>query len=460
MTADGVPTPTRYLAISSVSIGALLVMIDSSIAAVALPTIAQAFDIPASKSVLVITVYQLVLAATIIPFSALGDRVGQRRLFLSAFAVFAIAASACLLAQSFAALLVIRAVQALCSAAALSVLFGLIRSIYPARLLGRGLGLNTLSAAGGGALAPAAGGLILTFAPWPWVFAAGAPLAVLTLLAGRSLPELRVQKHHRFDLMGSALCAATLGLAVVGLGELGNAAREPATWLMLIAATVLGHLFVQHQRKSDDPVLPLDLLERPSFALAVSGLLAGVLASSSVLYSLPFRLHGQGFGAGEIGAMIAPFAVASVMFGPTAGMLTDRIAPARLGACGLTIAIIALGTIAFLPLRPSYFDVAWRLWLCGAGFALYMAPSARLALNAAPPHRSAAAGSIVNTTRMLGQALAATLVGALLALGAGEGALPAGIGAAFAAGAALCLALQPPRKLGGIQQTSHSSSER
>ena len=218
---DGISGPARYVAILSVSTGSLLVMTDASIATVALPVISDALHVSASRTVLLITLYQLILAMTIIPFSALGDQVGQRRMYRCGMAVYVLAAISCLWVTSFPVLLAVRSVQALSAAAALSVTFGLIRSIYPARHLGRGLAISTLFSAGGNALAPAIGGLILSVASWRWVFVVGAPLAVASLIAGKYLPDVRGEKQ-RFDVLGAALCAVTFALIILGCDAFGS----------------------------------------------------------------------------------------------------------------------------------------------------------------------------------------------------------------------------------------------
>ena len=439
---DGIPTPARYFAVLSISAGSLLLMIDASIASVALPTISEALHVPASQTVLVLTLYQLVLAMTIIPFSALGDHVGQRRLYRAGLVIYVLSAFLCLLATGLSVILAIRTVQALSSAAAFSVTFGLIRSTYPARLLGRGLGINTLFSASGNALAPALGGLILSIASWRWVFVAGVPLALVSLLAGRNLPDVRVEKK-RFDAFGAALCASAFALVILGLEAISHSADLPKPLLLLGAGVVTAYVFVNHQRRQRDPVLPLDLLTRPAFALAVSGSLMGAVASATILFSLPFRLHEHGFSPAETGAMITPYAIASLMIAPASGILSDHVSPKLLGMCGLVVATLAMLLIAFMPAHPEYWDIVWRVWLCGAGFAMFLAPNSRIVLASTPADRAAAGGGLMTTSRMLGNALAATLVGCLLAIGHGPGPAPALIAVGLAVVAMLCNLLQP-----------------
>ncbi len=155
--ADGLPKPRRFVAIGAISFGTALVVIDGAIATVALPTIARRPRRRQLRDGADRHHLQLVLVMTLLPFSALGDRVGHRRLYQYGQAVFTIATILCFFAKSLPFLLVVRAVQALGAAAALSVSQAMIRSIYPSNHLGRGIGVNSVVVSISGALAPTLG---------------------------------------------------------------------------------------------------------------------------------------------------------------------------------------------------------------------------------------------------------------------------------------------------------------
>lgn len=405
-------------------------MIDGAIANVALPTIARDLKVDSSAAVLVVTVYQLVLVMLLLPFSALGDRIGLKRLYQSGQLLFAIATILCFFARSLPFLLVVRALQAVGAAAALSVMSALIRTIYPARQLGRGLGVNSVIVSISGALAPTAGGLILAIAPWPWVFAAAAPLALLSLALGRaSLPDVPARPGD-YNLAGAMLNMATFGLIIAGLEALVHGS-SPVVSLAVVALGIgFAIVLVLHERGETAPILPVDLLARPVLALSTTGALLAFVGSMALLLSLPFRLqHVYGLSPGEVGAMIAPWPLTAMIVAPTAGALSDRYPAGILGGIGMAIATVALVALAFLPAAPSYIDIAWRMALCGAGFGLFLSPNARLIVGSAPRDRAASAGGLISTTRLTGQTLGATMVAALLALGLGSGPAPALIAA-------------------------------
>jgi len=420
-----------YFAVAAISLGTMLTIIDGAIATVALPTIARDLHVDNSSAVLVVTVYQLVLVMALLPFSALGDRIGLKRLYQGGQIVFTIATILCFFAHSLGFLLVVRALQATGAAASLSVMAAMIRRVYPAKHLGRGLGLNNIMGSVSGALAPTAGGLILAIAPWPWVFATAAPFAVLSILLGRwALPDV-APRPGRYNLGGAMLNMATFGLVISGLEALVHGNSPVVSGAIVVIGLVFGVILVIHERHEEFPILPVDLLSRPVLALSVSGAFIAFFASQMLTLSLPFRLqHGFGFAPSEVGAMLAPWPLTTMVVAPLAGALSDRYPAGLLGGIGMVIATAALLLLAFLTAHPSYFDIAWRMSLCGAGFGLFLSPNARLIVGSAPRDRAASAGGLVSTTRLVGQTTGATGIAAMLALGVGATPFPA----LFAAG--------------------------
>jgi DHA2 family multidrug resistance protein-like MFS transporter len=438
------PQHLRLGAVFSLTAGTALLALDASIASVTLPTIARELHVPESHSVLVMAVYNLILAMTLMPLAAFGVRVGLRRLFLIGLTIYIAGAGLSWFANDLTSLLVVRGFQALGVASAQSVSSALVREVYPPRHLGRGLGFNTLAAAIGGSIAPVLGGMIVAHFSWHWVFVAGVPLAITALATVNLLPETK-RMSQRFDAVGAVLCAATFGLAIYGLQALTEKHAAFVPVALLVSSVVLGIVFVRFEINEPQPVLPVDLLARPILALSVAGAVCGYLASTFMILALPFRLHALGFPPGEIGTMIAPYAVTATVFAPTAGMLSDRLSPSILGTVGLVIATVALLFLFYLPNAPTHFDILWPTALCGAGFGMFMAPNARLIIGAAPPGRAAPASSLVSTTRMMSMAVGSTLVGALLAHNAGNASMLIAAGLAATAGVLSAARLWPVR---------------
>lgn len=435
---DGLPTPRRYRAIAALCFGTALVIIDGGVANVALPSIARDLGVEPSAVVSIVSIYQLTLVMLILPFAGLGERIGLKRIYQLGQLVFTVATLLCFFARSLPFLLVVRTAQAVGAAGAFSVASALIRTTYPAKQLGRGLGVNSVIVASSAAAAPTLGGLILAVAPWPWVFASAIPFAIVSLLLGRALPDVPA-RDTPFDVLGAVMCAAMFGLVIGGAESAVHGDSPVVSIAIVLLGLLIGTIYVRRERQIANPILPVDLLSRPVIALSAVGAFTAFVASMTLLLSTPFRLtHEFGFGAAAVGAAIAPWPLTNMVVAPLAGWLSDRVPAGLLGGIGMAISIAALLLIASLPAHPSYFDIAWRMALCGSGFGTFLPPNARLIIGSAPRERAAAAGGLVGTVRLAGQTTGATLVAALLAIGVGSGRVPALVAAGLALVAGLC----------------------
>ncbi|MEG3175692.1 MFS transporter [Sphingomonas sp. RB3P16] len=435
--SDGLPLPRRYFAIAAMSFGTALVIIDGGVANVALPTIARDLHVEQSSVVAVVTIYQVMLVMLMLPFSGLGERVGLKRIYQGGQLLFTIATLLCFFAKSLPFLLIVRAVQAIGAAGVLSVASALIRQVYPANQLGRGLGVNSVVVSSAAAAAPTIGGLVLSVAPWPWVFASAIPFAVASLVLGSAIPDPK-PRASTFDVIGAVMCAAMFGLIIGGLETMVHGDSPVVSAAIVLLGIVIGYFFVRREKGETDPILPIDLLARPVIALSALGGFVAFTASMTLLISTPFRLHALGFSAAAIGAAIAPWPLTNMVVAPLSGFLSDRVPAGILGGIGMVVSICALLLLAFMPADPSYFDVAWRMALCGSGFGTFLPPNARLVVGSAPRERAAAAGGLVSTVRLAGQTTGATVVALLLALGVGEGLVPPLVSVGLAVIAGLC----------------------
>ncbi|UVI38154.1 MFS transporter [Qipengyuania spongiae] len=437
--ADGLPMPRRLLAIVAISFGTALFVLDGAVANVALPTIARELGVGNGVVTNVVTVYQLVLVMGLLPFASLGDRIGHRRLYQIGQAIFLVTSAAVYFVNDFAALLVARAGQALGAGMALSVSAAMLREIYPARSLGSGMGINSVIVATTYAIAPTLGGFIVEHADWRWVFVAAVPLALISLVIGRSLPE-PVRRQDRAPERLSGIWSALTVLLLIGGLQLATHGETDVYGIAAVLAGIVSAWFlVRRERTRANPVVPVDLIANPVLGLSALAAIAAFLASSSLMVALPFRFEQvYGYAPGEVGLLLLPFPLTMLFVAPAAGWLSDRVAATKLGVTGMSIAIAALVLLAFLPSDPGAVAIGWRLSLAALGFGLFFAPNSRLLIGRAPKDRSAAAGGLLSTSRLMGQTLGAALVGLLLALGIGLGPVPMLAACGFAVLAAAC----------------------
>lgn len=391
-----------------------LVVLDASVANVALPAIARSLQVTPAESVRVITAYQMALVMALLPCAALGESLGYRRVYTAGVALFATASALCAWAPSLLSLIAARFIQGLGGAAIMSLGIALLRFIVPQRQLGTAIGWNALAVALAAAAGPTVGAIVLSAASWPWLFAINLPLGALVLLATRALPHVP-GSARRLDLFSVALSATAFAALVVGAELLPE--RPALAAFILTAAAVAMLALVHRELPRQVPLIPLDLLREGSFRISVIASVCCFIGQSAAMVSLPFYLqHGLGQDALRTGLLITPWPLSVALVAPRAGRLASRIPGAWL--CALGGALLALGLVlaALWPLHGRPLVLVPFCMLCGVGFGLFQVPNNRNMFLSAPRARSGAAGGLQATARLTGQTLGGVLMTLLLAV--------------------------------------------
>ncbi|MCR0981905.1 MFS transporter [Roseomonas populi] len=407
--------PRRHWATAGLALGITMSVIDGTIGTAALPTIGRALNVPPSDIIWATNAYQLAVTVSLLPLAALGEIVGYRRIYLSGLVLFTLASLGCAMADSFGWLVAGRAAQGFGAAGLMSVNSALIRFIQPRARLARGLGLNAMVVSTAAAAGPTVAGLILGVADWPWIFAVNVPLGILALVLGlRALPQTP-RGGHRFDWVSALLSASTFGLLILGLDSLAHGGAGLTSVLTIAAGLGAGAWLVRRQTGRPRPLLPLDLLGIPVFALSIGTSICSFMAQALAFSGLPFLLQtGFGFSVFHAGLLTTPWFLATAVAAPLSGRLMDRFPAGLLGGVGLVLMAAGLGLLALLPAHPQAADIVWRMALCGFGFGLFQTPNNRTMVGAAPPERAGGASGMLATARLLGQTTGAALVGLVL----------------------------------------------
>ena len=339
------------------------------------------------------------------------------------------------------------------AAAIMGVTTALMRIIFPPEHIGRGMSINAMVVAVSIAAGPSIAGLILSFASWHWLFAINLPLGVCAITAGYLLlpenPSRQTPIRRKFDKLGGICSALTFGLLIYSLEGI---AHDENRWLVLIQLLLLlaiGTFFIRRERHEETPILPLDLLRIPIFALSVIASIASFTAQMLAMIALPFFLQNiAGRSEVETGLLMTPWPVATVLTAPIAGRLVERFHPGILGGIGMALYSLGLLLLVFLPSEPTNGELAWRLAICGIGFGLFQTPNNSTMMSAAPAYRSGGANGMQGTARLLGQTTGTTLVALIFRLIHGTNPLPTcltlAIGFAVVAGiTSVCRLSQP-----------------
>lgn len=431
---DGLPRERRRWATAAIFAAVAMASLDTAIANIALPAISAELHVSPARAVWVVNVYQIALVATLLPLGALGEIVGHQRIYLAGLFLFTLSSLGCALAPSLESLLIARALQGLGASGIMSVNTALVRFVYPSRMHGRGFGHNAMVVATAFTLGPTIASAILALGSWPWLFAVNIPFGVIATLIGlRTLPQTP-RSPHAFDFLGALLAAACLGLLIVGIGSAAHQAWPVLVATEIVAGLLLGLVLTRRHADHPAPMLPVDLVRRPLFALSAATAICAFAVQGIAFVSLPFYfedilLRSQV----ETGFFLTPWPLVVAIMAPIGGRLADRHPAGLLGGIGLVLLAIGMLLLASLPANPAIADIVWRMVICGIGFGFFQTPNMKAIMTSAPPHRSGSASGIVATARLIGQTTGAALAAFCFGLAGRNGAtLALALGAGFA----------------------------
>jgi MFS transporter, DHA2 family, multidrug resistance protein len=434
--ADGLPPGQRVGALLAILIAVCMATLDTAIINTALPNIADNIGTDSASVIWVVNAYQLAMVAALLPFAALGDRLGHRRIYLAGLLLFAASSLACGLAYSLPTLAGARALQGIGAAAIMSVNAALIRFVFPVARLGRALGINAMVVAIAFTIGPTVASAILWVASWHWLFLVNVPLGLGALALGlRTLPASAVHNHD-FDTLAALLCAGLFALLILGLGTFSHGGSWHAAALQWAGAALCAGILLRRQAAHPAPMLAVDLFRRPVFALSALTAICAFTTQGLAFVSLPFLLQSLGHSQVATGFLLTPWPAVVALVALIAGPLSDRYPAGVLAGLGLLvlgIGMACLGLLAGGTGQPGTGDLVWRLILCGAGFGFFQSPNLRAIMGSAPPSRSGGASGIVATARLLGQTCGAALVALCFHLSVAHGpVLALWLGCAFA----------------------------
>jgi EmrB/QacA subfamily drug resistance transporter len=419
MTLDG---RTRWYALIVLCLGTLMIVLDSTIVNVALPSIRTDLGFSETSLAWVVNAYLLTFGGFLLLGGRLGDLYGHRRLFLGGIALFTVASLACGLATSQEQLITARAVQGLGGAVASAVSLSLTMNLFtePAERA-KAMGIFGFVASGGGSIGVLLGGILTDVLDWHWIFLVNIPIgAAVVLLSLRLLPGGRGQESEaKLDVAGAITVTASLMIAVYAIVN-GN----QEGWLSLrtlgmlaVAAALLG-VFLTIESRVSSPLMPLGLITKRNVATAntVAVLWAAAMFAWFFLSALYLQLV-LGYSPLNVGlAFLAGNIVMGVLSVAVSARLVMRFGIKRPLAVGLLVAAVGLAWLARAPVDGTYvIDVLPSMILLGFGAGIAFNPVLLAAMSDVKPEQSGLASGIVNTAFMMGGALGLAVLASLAA---------------------------------------------
>lgn len=444
------PARHDWLAFYVLCAGVLMIVLDTTIVNVALPSIKADLGFSETALAWVVNAYMLTYGGCLLLAGRLGDLLGHRRVFLIGLAAFTLASLACGLAQSQLMLVAARATQGLGGAVVSAVALSLIMDLFtgPADRA-RAMGIYGFVCAGGGSIGVLLGGLLTSTLSWHWIFLVNLPIGIAVALATlRLVPGTRKPFEGRLDVAGAASVTLALTLAIYAVVH-GNEAgwTSPATLGVLAGALALLALFVTVESHVRSPLIPLGLFRHRN--LSVASLIGVLWCAAMFAWFFLSALYMQqvlGYDPFRVGLAFLPanlvMAVCSVSL---SARLVMRFGIRRPLAAGLAMAAIGLALFARAPLDGRFaIDVLPAMMLLGLGAGIAFNPVLLAAMGDVAPDQSGLASGVVNTAFMMGGALGLAVLASLAAAttnaldGAGASTLAAlngGYHRAFLAGA-------------------------
>lgn len=404
-------------ALWAMMIGFFMIMVDSTIVAVANPTIMADLHTGYASVVWVTSAYLLGYAVVLLVAGRLGDRFGTKNLYLAGLALFTAASLWCGLSGSVAVLITARVVQGIGAGVLTPQTLSTITRIFPPERRGVAVSLWGATAGVATLVGPLAGGALVGGLGWEWIFFVNVPIGVIGLgMALWLVPALPTQAH-RFDLFGVALSGIGMFLIVFGLQEGQAAGWQPWIWAMIVAGVGCMSVFVYWQAvNTREPLIPLDIFADRDFSLCSAGV--AIIAFATTATMLPLMFYTQavcGLSPMRSALVIAPMAVANGVLAPFAGVIVDRYHPRPVLGFGFSIVAIGLTWLVFetAPDTPI-----WRLLLpfgvIGVGSAFVWSPLTATATRNLPPHLAGAGSAVYNSVRQLGAVLGSAAMAAFM----------------------------------------------
>ena len=396
-----------------------MAFIDGTVVNVALPFLQTSLNATAIGIQWVVEAYALFLSALLLVGGSLGDRYGRRRIFNIGVVVFAIASVGCGLAANIEQLIAARAVQGIGGALLVPGSLALISSCFDEKERGKAIGTWSGFSAMTTAIGPVLGGWLVEHVSWRAVFFLNVPLALaVVVISVWRVPESREEDQQgSLDWLGAALATLSLGAIVYGLIESPRLGfSNPLVLAALVGGVVCLVVFVWHEARAKNPMVPLGLFRSKDFAGANLLTLLLYAALSGMMFFFALNLvQVQGYSATAAGAALLPFIVIMFSLSRWSGGLFDRFGPRLPLMVGPIIAAAGLALFAVPSVSGNYWTSFFpAVVVLGFGMAVTVAPLTTTVMDSVSEEQAGTASGINNAVSRTAGLLAIAVFGVVI----------------------------------------------
>jgi EmrB/QacA subfamily drug resistance transporter len=410
--------PRKWWILIAVSIGMFMGLLDVTIVNIAMPAIITDLNTTVSHASWVLNAYSLVLAVFFLSMGRLGDRYGQKRVFLFGLVTFTIFSLLCGFAPTIDWLIVFRAGQGLGGAALLTISLPIVLGAFPRRQQGMAVGLWGALGTAAAAVGPTLGGVLVTYGHWSWIFFVNVPIGIVAVVVCAVVipPTVRRAKAEGgIDIPGMLISGVGLFALTLGLVEGGSWGWTSAAIVTLfVVAALTFPLFMWWETHTASPMFPVNLLRIRSFTAANTAIMfIGLAMGGTFLMVVLFLVSVLGYSELRAALAITVMPVVALIVAPNSGRLNDRIGPRLPSAAGAAFFALGLILLAQLGGGTTLWDVTWRVVFLGVGMGLAMPTLSAASMASLPPQVRGVGSGSLNTMRQIGFTVGVALVVAI-----------------------------------------------
>ena len=414
---------STWLQFATVALGLFAAVLDFGMVTVALPTIADDFDLPLADASWVVLAAALTISATLLPVGSLSDAAGRKRVYILGVILFGIGSLLSALSPGLMPLVATRAAASIGAAMRMATGFAMVAVIFPPEERGKGMGANTSVVGFALVLGPILGGTLVDTWGWRSIFilqAAGSVAVLLPslwLLDPKRVEQGRRPLAGRFDVLGALLVGGALTALILTLNK-GNDFGWTSPQILAGAAIAVGSVlaFVYWEHRAAAPLLDLRLFRAPQFKWTILARSLGFLTGASWGFLMPFYLQDvQGYAPSRVGFIMFPSALGMAVMAAVSGRLSDRFGTRLFVAAGLALTVAGCLALAGFSEHTSVLVVMPVLLTLGIGAGLWGSPNASAAMSSVPPTSFGAVSALLNLTRTVSQVTAIAIASAIVA---------------------------------------------
>ncbi|MGA9275429.1 DHA2 family efflux MFS transporter permease subunit [Ilumatobacter sp.] len=409
--------PYRWVAMCVVLFGAFMVVLDTTVVNLGLPSLQRDFDTVDGVE-WVVTAYLAAVGVAQMISGWAADRFGHKRVFIISMALFTVSSAACALAPTLGVLVAARVVQGAGGGLMMPVAMAMIYLLFDPHERGKALGYFGIAVMAAPAIGPVLGGGVVSSVGWRWLFLINIPIGMIGIpVALRLLTDSGYRDRRRLDRVGLALSG--VGLAVLLIGFSRGAFwgwSSPAVLAMLGGGALLLVLFTVRTLRIDAPLIDMRILANPVFAVGMATVALLTISQYTRLVYIPLELGGlRSISEFNIGLTMLPSAIGIAITMPIGGRLTDRVGariPVTIGAAILGASFVALARLTVTTSLPT---IAFILFVGGLGSGLAMMAPNIVAMNSIDGRKVSQGTALSQTSRQVAAAIGVSIIASIFA---------------------------------------------